>query len=129
MGLIIPEVSHGAGRHITYLDPAVATIGLKLNFATQPIYLWAITIVKVSIALFLLRIAPTRLYKNLLWLIIGFLIVYTAACCVTVMIQCEKLAILWDYTTQTTCWAPTTLVSLSYLNICRFTPHSLLDTC
>jgi hypothetical protein len=117
MALIIPEVTHGAGRHIAYLEPATAAIGLKLNFATQPIYLWAITIVKVSIASFLLRIAPRKFYTKFLWGVIAFLIIYTAACFITIMLQCKDLAILWDSTVQTTCWEPTTLRALSYLNV------------
>lgn len=116
MAIIIPEVQNGAGRHLSFLDPAEATTGLKLNFATQPIYLWAITTVKISIALFLLRITPNNTYKRSLWGIIVFLIVYTAACFITLMLQCTNLAILWDPTTKATCWTPTTLRSLSYLN-------------
>lgn len=117
MGIIIPEVAHGAGQHIAYLEPGKSMIGLKLNFATQPIYLWAITLVKVSIALFLLRIAPRKFYTKFLWAVIAFLIVYTTACFMTIMLQCENLAILWDSTVETTCWEPTTLRALSYLNV------------
>ncbi|CZR50150.1 related to integral membrane protein [Phialocephala subalpina] len=116
MGIIIPEVLNGAGRHIVYLDPVKATTGLKLNFATQPIYLWAITIVKVSIALFLQRIAPNKIYKRWLWGIIVFLIAYTFACFLTIILQCTNLAVLWDPTTKATCWTPKTLRSLSYVN-------------
>ncbi|KAH6700607.1 hypothetical protein BKA61DRAFT_620853 [Leptodontidium sp. MPI-SDFR-AT-0119] len=116
MALIIPEVQSGAGRHIQYLSPAEATTGLKLNFATQPIYLWGITTVKVSIALFLQRIAPNKTYKRTLWGIIAFLIAYTTACFMTILLQCTNLAILWDPTIKATCWTPATLRSLSYVN-------------
>jgi hypothetical protein len=116
MGVIIPEVMNGAGRHIAYLDPAKASVGLKLNFVTQPIYLWAITIVKISIALFLVRIAPNKFYKRLLWGIIAFLFVYTTVCFMTIMLQCKNLAILWDSSVKTTCWAASTLRGLSYTN-------------
>jgi hypothetical protein len=119
MGVVIQEVLHGAGRHIAYLDPKTASIGLKLNFATQPIYLWAITVGKVSIALFLLRIAPAKLYKNFLWSMIIFLLAYNTACSATIILQCENLAIIWDNTVRTTCWEPETRVALSYLNVCQ----------
>ncbi|PVH67723.1 hypothetical protein DL98DRAFT_370957, partial [Cadophora sp. DSE1049] len=116
MGIIIPEVMNGAGRHFAYLDPAKATVGLKLNFITQPIYLWAITVVKVSIALFLWRIAPNKFYKRLLAGIITFLIAYTFACFMTIVLQCTNLAILWDPSVHATCWTGTTLRGLSYTN-------------
>lgn len=69
--VIIPEVAHGAGRHLVYLDPEVATTGLHLNFATQGIYLWAIGLVKISIGLFLIRFASNKGYKIFIWTIIG----------------------------------------------------------
>lgn len=131
MGIIIPEVQNGAGRHIVYLEPATASKGLKLNFATQPIYLWAITVVKVSIALFLLRISPARFYKRLLIGIIAFLIIYTFICFLTIMLQCKNLAILWDSTVKTTCWTGSTIRGLSYLNTGQYhtsIPHNLLNS-
>lgn len=114
IGLVIPEVMNGAGRHIAYLEPATAKLGLQLNFITQPLYLWAITVVKCSIALFLLRIAPTKFYRRLLWGTIIFLIVYTFAAFLTIILQCTNLAIQWDPTVKAKCWTPTTLRSLSY---------------
>ncbi|CZR63592.1 related to integral membrane protein [Phialocephala subalpina] len=116
IGFVIPEVQNGAGRHVALVEPAKAKLGLELNFITQPIYLWAITIVKCSIALFLLRIAPTKFFKRLLWGTIIFLLVYTFAAFMTIVLQCKNLAINWDTTVQTTCWAPTTLRNLSYVN-------------
>jgi hypothetical protein len=119
MGIIIPEVMNGAGRHFAYIDTAKATVGLKLNFITQPIYLWAITVVKVSIALFLWRIAPNKFYKRLLMGIISFLVIYTFACFMTIILQCTNLAILWDPSVKATCWTATTLRGLGYTNSCQ----------
>lgn len=71
--IVVPEIQYGAGRHFAYLKPERASIGLKLNFITQPIYLWAITVVKISIAFFLLRIAPPKPYRRFLYGSIVFL--------------------------------------------------------
>jgi hypothetical protein len=46
-------------------------MGLKLNFITQPIYLWAPYLVKMSIGLFLLRIAVTRGFRQAIMAIMG----------------------------------------------------------
>lgn len=43
----------------------------KLNFATQPIYLIAICVVKESIGFFLLRIAVQKMYKRIIIGIMG----------------------------------------------------------
>ena len=116
LGIIIPEVQNGAGRHVAYLDPDKVVTGLKLNFASQPIYLWAITVVKISIAFFLLRIAPNKFYTKGLWAMIIFLTTYTTVCFMTIMLQCTNVAILWDPAIKATCWRPETLRFLSYLN-------------
>ncbi|MCJ1363414.1 hypothetical protein MMC16_002521 [Acarospora aff. strigata] len=116
--VVIPEIRYGAGRHFAYLEPAKASIGLKLNFITQPIYLWAISVVKISIACFLLRIAPSESYRRFLWGSIIFLVVYTTACFLTIMLQCRPMNILWDGpTVKAVCFTPTVLRTMSYVNV------------
>lgn len=89
-------------------------MGLKINFITQPVYVVAITSVKISIALFLLRIAPSKLYRKFLKGMIGFLIVYTTVCLLELFLQCTNLAVLWDPRLPSVCWDPSLLRSLSY---------------
>lgn len=99
-----------------YVPPAVATVGLKINFVSQVIYLWAIPAVKMSIGFFLLRIAPNKVYRRMLQGVMAFTMVYTLFCFVTLLIQCTNLAILWDPTVRATCWSKQTLQTLSYAN-------------
>lgn len=110
---------HGGGRHVAHLDPEEVKIGLKLNFVTQPVYLIATTASKVSIALFLLRIASDKGWKRFLWGLLGFMILYTFVAVLTVFLQCSNLAVLWDSTIVTSCWSPQTLRGLSYANVCK----------
>jgi hypothetical protein len=78
--VIVQEIKHGAGRHMVYLSPQTAKTGLLLNFITQPIYLYAIAFVKISIGLFLLRFAQDRKYRVFIKSVIVFMAVYTTAC-------------------------------------------------
>lgn len=110
---------NGGGRHAAYLDPEVMKLGLKLNFVTQPIYLIATTASKVSIALFLLRIASNKIYKRFLWGLLVFMCIYTFVAVLTVFLQCKDLAALWDSTVVPACWSAHTLRILSYLNVCE----------
>ncbi|KAF9694287.1 hypothetical protein EKO04_008005 [Ascochyta lentis] len=66
--IIIPEVYYGAGRHIQYIEPDHFATGYKLNFITQPIYLFAIALVKISVGFFLLLIAGPHTIKTLNYL-------------------------------------------------------------
>ena len=69
--VIIPEVHYGAGKHINYIPPANFAKGLKYNFITQPIYVCAISIVKISVGFFLLRVAATPLFRRAIKSVMG----------------------------------------------------------
>lgn len=62
--IIIPEVLYGAGRHIQDIPEDDFMKAFRLNFVTQPIYLWAICLLKLSIGFFLLRIAVKPIYRR-----------------------------------------------------------------
>jgi hypothetical protein len=79
-GFVAGSVVYGAGRHVGDIDPDIYSKGMKLNFITQPIYLWVICIVKLSIGFSLLRIASTRYWKIAIWSVMGFMAFYTLGC-------------------------------------------------
>ncbi|KAK4156771.1 decarboxylase [Chaetomidium leptoderma] len=112
--VIIGQVLYGAGRHAAYLDPQVNSMGLKYNFAGQAIYMWALPAVKMSVGFFLLRIAPNKTYRRILQGVMVFTVAYTMVCFMTLLLQCQNLAVLWDPTVKTTCWSMSTLQGLSY---------------
>lgn len=115
-GVIFGQVAHGAGRHVGDVDPAIYMIGMKLNFISQPIFLVAICIVKLSVGSSLLRIASTKFYRVLILSVMCFMAFYTVGCFFTIMFQCTDIRIQWDRTVKATCWTKTTLLGLSYTN-------------
>ncbi|KAK3325056.1 hypothetical protein B0H66DRAFT_547317 [Apodospora peruviana] len=126
LGLIIPDVMLGAGKHIGDIDPANLSLALKLNFITQPVYLIAICVVKLSVGAALLRIASQKIYKIVITSLMVFMGFYTTGCFFTVVFQCQDLRVLWDPTIQTTCWTADTLHALSYTNV---TFNIITDLC
>lgn len=78
--IIIPEVRFGAGRHIDQIDPKDFQQAFKLNYVTQPIYLWGICLVKLSIGAFLLRVAVIPVYRRIILSVMIFMGLYTFAC-------------------------------------------------
>lgn len=64
--IIIPQVYYGAGRHIEYIEIHEFQNSFRLNFVTQPLYLFAICLTKLSVGFFLLRIAVQPFYKKLI---------------------------------------------------------------
>ncbi|KAF2721221.1 hypothetical protein K431DRAFT_224704 [Polychaeton citri CBS 116435] len=100
MMVIIPEVVYGAGRHVQYLDHDTNIKGLHLNFVTQPLCLIALCLAKVSVGLFLLRLAISRNYIRFIWCVIVFTILSTLGNLLTVFFQCQPLSFVWDFTVE-----------------------------
>ncbi|KAH7349086.1 hypothetical protein BKA66DRAFT_477026 [Pyrenochaeta sp. MPI-SDFR-AT-0127] len=115
--VIIPQVRLGAGKHLDQIPPDEFQQAFKLNFVTQPLYLFAIMLIKESIGFFLLRIAITPFYRRTIISVMVFMAVYTTACFVTIVLQCTNLAVLWDPEAEGTCWGATTLKALGYTNV------------
>jgi len=118
LGLEVAEVHYGGGQHAVYLDKDVLRTGLKLNLVTQPVYVWAIASVKISICFFLLRIAPGKFYRYTLWGIIIYLVTYTTAAMLTIVLQCIPTAMIWDvdHVLKGKCFTVSVLRGLSYYN-------------
>ncbi|KAK7218014.1 hypothetical protein V2G26_006017 [Clonostachys chloroleuca] len=116
-GFVVAQVYHGAGQHRGELDDATYSRGMKLNFIAQPIYLFAICFVKLSVGASLLRIATTKFYRYLILFIMGFMLFYTIGCFFTIIFQCTDIRVIWDPTVPSICWDTKTLQALSYLNV------------
>ncbi|OAL07692.1 hypothetical protein IQ06DRAFT_342404 [Phaeosphaeriaceae sp. SRC1lsM3a] len=114
--IIIPQVYYGAGRHIEYIELPDFQTSFKLNFITQPLYLFAICLAKISVGFFLLRIAVQPFYRRLIIGIMAFMSFYTIGCFFTLVLQCTDLRVQWDQTVKGTCWTTRTLKALSYSN-------------
>ncbi|KAF2440767.1 hypothetical protein P171DRAFT_325708, partial [Karstenula rhodostoma CBS 690.94] len=126
-GIVIPEVHYGAGRHIDQISPEDFKLGFKLNFITQPIYLIAICVVKMSVGFFLLRIAIIPFYRHTIQGIMGFMAFYTTGCFFTIMFQCTNIAVQWDQSAKGTCWTKKTIQALGYTNVsCNIVTDLLL---
>ncbi|KAG9249435.1 uncharacterized protein F5Z01DRAFT_631735 [Emericellopsis atlantica] len=115
-GLAVASVQYGAGRHRGDVPADDFQTGMKLNFISQPTYLFAICFVKLAVGCSLLRIASTKFYTWLISGIMGFMLFYTIACFFTIILQCTDIRVLWNPNIQSTCWTMHTLQSLSYTN-------------
>lgn len=55
-----------------------------------------ISLVKISIALTLLRLSVQRIYNRTLWFALGFLVLMTVACAGTLIFQCLPVQAAWE---------------------------------
>ncbi|KAF8867177.1 hypothetical protein BDZ45DRAFT_6492 [Acephala macrosclerotiorum] len=112
-------VSYGAGRHAIYLTNGPKhSYGLYLNFISQPFFLVAIVLVKVSVGLFLLRLTPSQFFHRFIWGMIGFMAMYSSVALITILTQCRPINFLWDATgtVKAVCFSPLGLRACAYFN-------------
>lgn len=103
------------------LGPAALVLALKLNFVTQFTYVFALSFVKISIGLFLLRLAPTGYYRKIIWSVIGFVAFYTVGGSGALLAQCKPFAANFDRTIPgSSCYEPLTAKALAFTNSCKF---------
>ena len=105
---------NGGGRHAKYLSADTIKKNRQLSFARQFLYLWAITILKISIALFLIRFSPNRYYRRFLKIFTGFITVTTICATLAVLLQCQPVPYVWDKSMLGTCYSADTLTAVWY---------------
>ncbi|KAI0895142.1 hypothetical protein F4806DRAFT_497283 [Annulohypoxylon nitens] len=116
MSLTVAKVQYGIGRHAIYLEPEMVRIALKLNFISQPLSQWNIAAVKISILLSLLRNELKLVYKRIIHCLIVFLLAFTSARFVLLMIQCMNMAAIWDPRVESKCLSEGTMIGVRYTN-------------
>ncbi|RAQ44088.1 hypothetical protein AFGD_011359 [Aspergillus flavus] len=95
--LYVYKACHGLGHHIQFLDDMQR---MKLDEAAfwQVIICSAagIALLKISIALNLLRFSPTRWYTMSLWTSIAFVAAYSFMGAMTFFLHCKPMQAHWD---------------------------------
>ena len=115
--VVLLSVQNGAGRHMGDVDMDVFGVGMKLNFISQPIYLWGICIVKLAVGAALIRIATEAIYRRLILGTMYFVTIWTTVCFFTLMFQCTDIRVMWDPSVTATCWSQKALQGLSFTNV------------
>ncbi|RYP41691.1 hypothetical protein DL767_000896 [Monosporascus sp. MG133] len=101
IGILLVQIG-GAGRHMAYFllnDPSTITTYLKLQTATEFVYMAGVTVPKVTILLLYLRIFTQREIRIITWIVIGVVVAnfFTSGLIVGLTI-CQPFAYKWDKT-------------------------------
>jgi len=94
-------------------DPMTVTLqdvidSNKFAVLSQPIWAWAMALIKISVAAMLMRVEPDRRWQQFLWAMIGLQIVVGTYNTFSVTLQCIPLHGAWDFLNQVTdkkCWS------------------------
>ncbi|KAF7597609.1 hypothetical protein BBP40_000087 [Aspergillus hancockii] len=119
LACFVGESYHGVGwksEDIKQHDFAVLT---EYMFYHAIVIVLGISLVKVSLALFLLRFASqNKFLKRFIIGALGFLILFTIACILTLIFQCLPVKAAWDFSirTKAKCYSVKTYLAIGEFN-------------
>lgn len=106
------------GRHIRYITMSQLETAGQLGFIAMVLWVWALTALKVSVALMLLRIKQTPSWKKGVWCLIIFLIFVGIGSTLAQLLQCLPVSANWDVYLRmsgSNCWTPEKQENVTYL--------------
>jgi uncharacterized membrane protein len=101
------------GRTPTSL--ATAEEILKLGYVSRHMWNWSVTLIKVSVALMMLRIKQTPRWRIGISALVVALLVLGFGQLVALLVQCKPIKQNWDLTGTGTCWSSTRQNTVTYI--------------
>lgn len=88
-------VKHGLGQDIWALAPEEITEMLKWFYIMAPLYFLQVTLLKLSLIFFYIRVFPAKEVQRLLWGTVIFVVLWGFAFIVTAIFQCQPIHYFW----------------------------------
>ncbi|ORX97794.1 hypothetical protein BCR34DRAFT_607135 [Clohesyomyces aquaticus] len=94
----VQETHHGLGKHfmVLLMDPEMYKKFAQYLYIHSILIMVGVSVVKLSIAFFLLRLSTRTRYSGFLYGCVVFIIVLTLVCAMTLIFQCFPVAAAWD---------------------------------
>ncbi|KAK1848958.1 CFEM domain-containing protein [Colletotrichum chrysophilum] len=84
------------GEDIWMVEPDKLTLGLKLFFIDEPLYLATITLTKISVLIFYLRIFPNKSFRRATYATITYIVTSMTVILFLQIFQCTPISFNWD---------------------------------
>ncbi|KAH8808753.1 phosphatidylserine decarboxylase [Xylogone sp. PMI_703] len=116
----VGETHHGLGWHTADISLQMMIDLEHWSFFFSLAVTIGISLVKISIGFFLLRLIPGKKQKWFLWGMIVFLVAFTLACVGTLIFSCVPVDANWDSTKKPTakCFSNNTYTAIGLFNSC-----------
>ncbi|KAF2703035.1 hypothetical protein K504DRAFT_393235 [Pleomassaria siparia CBS 279.74] len=95
-GLFSAAVVYGLGRHARFVSFSSRRTSLELLFISQVFWYCSITLVKLSVALLLLRLKRTRSWRVFLYFVITLILLAAIVQTFFQFLQCRPFRVYWD---------------------------------
>ncbi|GAB1736169.1 hypothetical protein NU219Hw_g6844t1 [Hortaea werneckii] len=116
----VGETQNGLGRHFSCLSDQDRSRLAHWQFFHNLSVMFGVVFVKISIAVFLMRLAPKPEWKRYLWGAIVFLVCFMIACAGTLIFSCTPVSASWNHSLQrlpsTRCFSAKTFSSIGLFN-------------
>lgn len=96
--LLCIATTYGLGRRARFVSRANRTKTLQILFASQLLFYWAIALIKLSVALLLVRIKTTPRWRAFLYSIMSMLALVVIVQTFFQFLQCRPFSVYWDPT-------------------------------
>ena len=108
-------IAHGTGQHLADLDPVDAEKALKYWYFCEIFYCCSTSVLKVSIGLFLLRVATNKIHIWIVRMVMVLAAVFGFAFFFVLVFQCWPISDWWSLDiNQKHCIKPDIVVGLTY---------------
>ncbi|KAF2138346.1 uncharacterized protein K452DRAFT_311699 [Aplosporella prunicola CBS 121167] len=116
----VKETENGLGKHALAMmaDMEAYSNFLRWLFIHSIFIMVAISLVKISLAMFLLRLAQRKTHIRVIWGMIVFLIAFTISCAGTLIFQCTPVQGAWDRSIGAKCFDFMTFRNIGLFNSC-----------
>ncbi|KAL5464945.1 hypothetical protein PMIN06_000898 [Paraphaeosphaeria minitans] len=94
--LLVISVLNGLGRRTFSVPAAGRSTAMRYLFISQVFWYWSVTLIKLSVALLLLRLKQTRPWRSFLYLIMAIAISAAIVQTCFQFLQCRPFSVFWD---------------------------------
>jgi hypothetical protein len=94
--LLAVAVLNGLGRRAFFVPAARRSTAMRYLFISQLFWYWSVTLIKLSVALLLLRLKQTRPWRSFLYLIMALAISAAVVQTFFQFLQCRPFSVFWD---------------------------------
>ena len=99
---------------MAYVTPADLKMALKMQFATQLSWLFALCFTRLSIAASLLRFESAKWWTYTLYSMMGLQCLITTAYFVIQLGQCRPISASWETVPDVKCWPMTPIINFGW---------------
>lgn len=105
--MCVQATQYGMGRHNYYIPAEEQINAGRILYIVQPIWIWVVAFIKISMACMLLRILRSTIWRLFLYAMIGLVSPSTSSFMLILLLQYQPVSAFWNPDAPNVkCWGP-----------------------